>query len=59
MVFASWLFKRSLSSSSNGCLALGRLSSSGDSRLVLAMVVWFWQQSSGSGDGCLVLATVV
>src|ERR1700684_2777819 len=32
---------------SNGC------------RLVLATVVWFWQRSSGSGNGRLVLATVL
>ena len=28
-------------------------------RLVLATVVWFWRRLSGSGDGCLVLVTVV
>ena len=32
MVFAGWLFKRLLSSSGNGCLALGRLSSSSNGR---------------------------
>ena len=49
MVFAGWLFERSSSGSGNGRLVLGWLSSSGDSRLVLAMVVWFWQRSS---TGC-------
>src|SRR6266550_719320 len=59
VVFAGWLFKRSSSSSGNGCLALGRSSGSGNGRLVLATVVWFWRRSSGSGDGRLVLATVL
>jgi len=27
--------------------------------LVLAIVVWFWQQLFGSGNSCLVLATVI
>jgi hypothetical protein len=46
VVFAGWLFERSLSSSGNG-------------RLVLATVVWFWRRLSGSGDGRLVLVMVV
>jgi len=59
VVFAGWLFERSSSSSGNGCLALGRSSSSGDGRLVLATVVRFWRRSSGSGNGPLLAAVPV
>ena len=47
MVFAGWLFKRFSCGSGSG------------RRLVLVMVVWFWQRLSGSGNGRLVLVTVV
>jgi len=39
VVFAGWLFERSSSSSGNGCLALGRLSGSGDGPLLAAVPV--------------------
>ena len=51
MVFAGWLFKRSLSSSGDGYLALKRSSGSGDGCLV--------QRSSGSGNSPLLAAVPV